>query len=385
MAVDAPLRSHAAPPTSAGHALGEDCGILYSQCWEDPLCARAALRIQPGADVLAIGAAGDNVLALLLDEPRQVLAVDVNPAQAALVELKVAAARGLCASDVPPFLGAGAHANRRDVYRRLRPLLSPSASRFWDQESRLISRGVIHGGRFERYLALFRRWVLALAPGGAAVRALLAAPDPDAQERIYRTAWDTPVWRACVRACFGRRLLSARGRHPSMFSTCQIRDVGGHYLRRTAWGLTAIPIRTNPFATYMLTGGYDRAARMPLYLQPDVLPRVACLADRVRVEVGSVRDVLANLPDRSIDAFYLSDVFEPCESEEYEEMLEEIARVGRPGARLCYWNNLVERSRPARLGHVLASHDRLAAALHRQDRAFLYSRFVVESVLGRQQ
>jgi S-adenosylmethionine-diacylglycerol 3-amino-3-carboxypropyl transferase len=354
--------------------------LLYSQCWEDVACARAALRIRPGHVVLAIGAAGDNVLALLLDQPARVVALDANPAQAALVELKAAAVRRLSAVGVARFLGAAPSPARLADYERLRPDLCPAARQYWDRAPSALAAGVIHSGRFERYLALFRKLVLPLVPGRRTLRAMLAAADLDEQRRIYARGWDSAAWRTIFRVFFSRRLLAARGRHPAFFAHCAVADLGSHYLERCRVGLTDIPIRDNPYLGYMLAGTYDRPHRLPTYLQPESVAMLRPALGRLAVETATLADALAALPARSVDAFYLSDVFEAFSPSEYEAALAEIARVGRPGARICYWNNLVDRRRSERLAGLLASHAREAAALHRRDRAFLYTRFVVESV-----
>ena len=79
--------------------------LLYANCWEDLAVARRALRIPTGGLVVTIGSAGDNAIGLLLDDPRRILAVDLNPAQTALVELKLAAVRSM-PGDVAGFTGA---------------------------------------------------------------------------------------------------------------------------------------------------------------------------------------------------------------------------------------------------------------------------------------
>ena len=361
--------------------------LLYAQCWEDVACARAALRIRPGDSVLAIAAAGDNVLALLRDAPARLLAVDVNPAQSALVDLKLAAVRRLPSEQVAPFLGvpptdpSGSPAiaeTRLAAYQSLRPALPPAVQRLWDTLPDHIAEGVIHSGRFERYLALFRRWVLRLVPGRATVDAMLRARTLAEQCDLYVRRWNTAAWRALFRLFFSRRLLAAFGRHPALFRHCHVTDVGRHYLGRAQVGLTERLLRANPYATYMLSGRHGRC--LPQYLRPTALPAIRRRAVCVEVRTQPLMDTLTTLPERSVDAFYLSDVFELFSEAEYEAALEQIVRVGRPGARLCYWNNLVERRRPARLARHLASDDALAASLFARDRAFLYSRFVVETV-----
>src|SRR5512139_904038 len=69
--------------------------LRYAQCWEDADVLLEALAVRPGDVCLSIGSAGDNTLALLIRQPACVIAVDVNPAQIACLELRVAAYRRL--------------------------------------------------------------------------------------------------------------------------------------------------------------------------------------------------------------------------------------------------------------------------------------------------
>ncbi len=365
-----------------GDRLGDR--LLYGACWEDLDVARAALRVPRDGMVVAIAAAGDNAIGLLLDEPRRVLAIDLNPAQVALAELKLAALRA-ASPRLAAFLGGVPAAREPDpgrlaAYDLLRPALSPAAARYWDAHAADIAGGAIRSGRFERYLSWFRRGILPVAPGRGTVRAMLAAPDVAEQARLYRERWDSRRWRFLVRAFFGRRLLAAAGRHPAFFDQAGPIDAGAHYLERAAAGLTDTPIGANPYLTFMLTGAYRIPAAAPAYLQPRHAAVLRARSDRLALERCSLLDALRGLPDRSVDAFYLSDIFELADPAEYAAALEEIARTGKAGARLCYWNNLVRRTRPETLADRIAPDDGLAAAHHRSDRAFLYTRLVVEEV-----
>jgi S-adenosylmethionine-diacylglycerol 3-amino-3-carboxypropyl transferase len=81
------------------------------------------------------------------------------------------------------------------------------------------------------------------------------------------------------------------------------------------------------------------------------------------------------------DAFNLSNIFEYMSLPAYHAALEEIIRVGRPDARLIYWNLLAPRRRPMNMADRLLSLDSLAATLHRQDHAFFYSALVIEQTI----
>ncbi|MCP4042805.1 MAG: DUF3419 family protein, partial [Gammaproteobacteria bacterium] len=69
--------------------------IRYAQCWEDADILIQGLDIQPGDTCLSIASAGDNALAMLARNPQRVIALDLNPAQTACLELRVAAYREL--------------------------------------------------------------------------------------------------------------------------------------------------------------------------------------------------------------------------------------------------------------------------------------------------
>jgi S-adenosylmethionine-diacylglycerol 3-amino-3-carboxypropyl transferase len=363
-------------------ALGR--GLLYAQCWEDPVVAREALRIPAGGTVVAIAAAGDNVLALLTDDPARIVAVDVNAAQVALLQLKVAAIRTLPeAGRVAAFLGAAPAGDRVQTYRRVvRPALPGSARGHWDAHLADIEDGVIHTGRFERYLSVFRRRILPLVPGRDTVRAMLRVTNLDDQRRIYRERWDSWRWRLLFRLFFSRSLLRRFGRDPAFFENSEIDDIGAHYLARAEHALVDIPIWSNPYVAYILTGGFGTTDQMPDYLRPDMQEIIRARLDRIEVRTAGIDETLRALPDGSVDAFYLSDIFELSTSGEHAATLAEVARTGRPGARVCYWNNLVPRQRPVALDGRLSSEGTEAGRLHAVDRAFLYSTFVVEAVRG---
>ena len=62
--------------------------VRYSLVWEDSRTLHAALAIGPADHVLVVTSAGCNVLNALLAGPRQVTAIDLNPVQNALLQLK---------------------------------------------------------------------------------------------------------------------------------------------------------------------------------------------------------------------------------------------------------------------------------------------------------
>jgi S-adenosylmethionine-diacylglycerol 3-amino-3-carboxypropyl transferase len=355
-------------------------GIAYSQCWEDPSSGATALALGADDDLLVVTSGGCNVLALALERPRSITAIDRNPAQNHLLELKIAAVQALEHDAFLRFLGARPSDERARLYRELRPLLTPVARAFWDEQPSAIEGGVVHAGRFERYLAVFRERLLPLMHRHGRVDELLALRDLGEQARFYERVWDNRRWRFLFRVFFGRFLQARLGRHPEVFRYVELRNVGDHYRERARHALVDIPVRGNYFLEYIVTGAYRDPSRMPPHLLERNFAALRRSAERIRILTEPVEAFLARVSPGAFSAFYLSDVFEWMSPERYERTLAQLVRAARDGARVCYYNNLVPRSHPPSLDHVLRREHELGRRLHWADRSFLYRDFVVERV-----
>ena len=172
------------------------------------------------------------------------------------------------------------------------------------------------------------------------------------------------------------------GRDPSFFSQVGDESIGDRFRERARWAFTELPVRDNPYVTWILAGEHRATRLLPPYLQPGRYETVASRLDRLTLVADDLSRHLGQVSRGSYDAFNLSDVFEYMNPEESAEVLATIARAGRPGARLCYWNLLCPRSHPPELDGVYESEDELAAELHKKDRAFFYQRLVVEKLRG---
>src|SRR5262252_1345522 len=116
--------------------------LVYNACWEDPRLDRTALRLGPDDTVLMITSAGCNALDYALDAPKHIYAVDLNPRQNALLELKQAAIRALDFDTFFEMFGRGRVKDWSKIYAPyLRIQLSPWARRYWDERGRYFSGG----------------------------------------------------------------------------------------------------------------------------------------------------------------------------------------------------------------------------------------------------
>lgn len=351
--------------------------LRYAQCWEDADVLLEALDVRPGQVCLSIASAGDNTLALLSRQPGRVIAVDLSPAQIACLELRVAAYRQLGHAELLELIGSSPSTRREGLYHRCRPLLSPAARRFWDGRPDDIAAGIGSAGRFERYLTLFRRWVLPLVHPRPRVLHLLTRHSPAERAAFYRQAWDTWRWRVLFRLFFSRRVMGRLGREPRFFDFAD-GPVAARLLERTRHALTTLDPSANPYLQWILTGRHHSA--LPLALRPEQFDTIRAHLDRLEWRCAAVEDALDTLEPASIDRFNLSDIFEYISPAGHAALLARLARAARPGARLVSWNLFVDRHRPAQLGDRLRPLGALAARLHARDKAFFYTDLVIEEV-----
>jgi S-adenosylmethionine-diacylglycerol 3-amino-3-carboxypropyl transferase len=361
---------------AADHA--DFSAIRYAQCWEDADVLLEALQPRAGQVGLSIASAGDNTLALLASAPERVYAIDLNPAQLACLELRVAAYRELSHHELLVLMGSEAGTNRRQLYARCRPLLSSDARWFWDRHGAALDAGIGSAGKFERYFALFRERILPLVHTRDRVGRLLEGGLREEREAFYRETWDTWRWRLMFRMFFSRTVMGRAGRDPSFFRYVE-GSVADRILLRTRHALTALNPAENPYMQWILTGRHTSA--LPYALRPESFDAIRNHVDRLEWRCVSAEQFLAGAPDASIDWFNLSDIFEYVAEDHCRDLLTEVCRTARPGSRLAYWNTLVPRSRPDAMAGMLRPLADVARRLHAIDKAFFYCAFVVEEVI----
>ena len=349
--------------------------IRYASVWEDAeILCEALAPVARGGRLLSIASAGDNALALLTLDPAEVVAVDLSRAQLACLELRMAAFRSLDHPELLAFLGVTASASRIETYRRLRLDLTVSARDFWDAHAEAIARGMIHVGKFERYLRAFRRYILPLVHSKRTIEQIRKPRSRAEQVEFYDQRWDTWRWRCLFRVFFSRAVMGRMGRDPAFFAHVQ-GSLGTRILARTRHALTALPTHSNPYLAYIITGTYPPGA-LPRYLQPDHTRTIRDRLERLRLVQGS----LPSAGEGRFDGFNLSDIFEYISPSEHERCYAALLDRANPGARLVYWNMLAPRGCPAGENGRVSPLVEPAACLHARDRAWFYQAFHVDEV-----
>jgi S-adenosylmethionine-diacylglycerol 3-amino-3-carboxypropyl transferase len=301
-----------------------------------------------------------------------VVAVDLNPSQLACLELRVAAYRCLEHRELLELIGSTLGTRRRELYQRCASQLSTPVRQFWDAHLTEIDAGIGAAGKFERYFALFRRWILPLAHSSRNVERLLEGGEGRAE--FYDVVWNNRRWRGIFQIFFSRFVMGRLGRDPAFFRYVE-GSVAERILQRARYALRELDPARNPYLQWILTGRHTTA--LPFALRPENFSVIRDHLDRLEWRCGPVEDMLQ---PRAFDRFNLSDIFEYMSEPATAQLLERLAGAGRPGGRLVYWNMLAPRHRPESMSDRLRPLPEVAQRLFLADKAFFYNALVVEEV-----
>lgn len=351
--------------------------IRYASVWEDAdiLCDALAPSCK-GGRILSIASSGDNVLALLTIDPKEIVAADISPAQLACVELRISAFRHLDYFGLLAFLGVTETINRKEVYDTLKDDLSPEARDYWDRHPREIEEGIIHAGRFERYLKIFGCHILPWIHSKEKREELLKPKSHTDRVEFYDNVWDTYLWRLLFRVFFSKMMMGKAGRDPAFFDHVQ-GSVSDRILHRTRHALTELQPNINPYLHYIAKGNYSLEA-LPKYLRAEYKETITSRLNRITLVRAPVQDTGAGM----FDGFNLSDIFEYMDEKEFINCYGALLSQANPGARLVYWNLLVPREVPATFEPRIKTNPEISEVLHWRDKTWFYQAFHVDEVLS---
>jgi S-adenosylmethionine-diacylglycerol 3-amino-3-carboxypropyl transferase len=306
--------------------------LVYNTCWEDPAVDRRALELTSNDRVLVITSAGCNALDYALTGPRRVYSVDANPRQTALLELKLAAIRGLDFPDFFALFGDGRHPRFVEMYHDvLAAELSPFARAWWVDRTHWFCRRdprdtfYFHG--LSGFVARAFRAYFRLRPRlKLAVDELFETRDLDQQRAHYDEHIAQQLWTPGLNWTLSRQItLSMLGvPHPQRkeVEAQHPRGVAGFVRDSIEYLVRNLPVRNNYFWGVYLRGHYTPGC-CPEYLEEDNFRALkAGLADRIEPRTCTVTEFLQRGRDE-ISRFVLLDHMDWMSSYHPEALAEE--------------------------------------------------------------
>lgn len=373
--------------------------LVYNTCWEDPAVDRQALCLKPTDTVLVITSAGCNVLDYALAGAKRIHAVDANPRQNALLELKLAAIRKLDYDDFFALFGHGYHPSFPLLYReKLRGELSDFARKFWDDRLAWFAskQGSFYYHSLSGMVARgFRTWFRYRPELASGISALFSAGDIEEQRQLYREHVSHRLWSRPINWMLGRQItMSMLGVPYPQRKEVQAQHphgVAGFIREAVEYVIEELPLRDNYFWRVYFGGRYTPEC-CPEYLKEDnFLALKNGRADAIQFHTSLITDFLED-SEEAIDKFVLLDHMDWMSCYYPEALIEEwnlILDRAAPGGRIIfrsaharpgYLDSIEVGQAKQRLREQLVFHDELAAELTRQDRVHTYAGFHIADV-----
>jgi S-adenosylmethionine-diacylglycerol 3-amino-3-carboxypropyl transferase len=352
--------------------------ILYAQCWEDPEMDRIAFKIKPGDTIFSITSGGCNALAFLVDDPDKVICLDMNRFQNYLLSIKISAFKTLTYEETLEFFGVRPSKRRWEFYEKIKSQLPEEEQIYWRSKKADIDRGLIHCGKYERYMHLLKR-IFRILIGKKIIDDLFNSRDAEERRIIYETRWDNFRWRLFCRIFLSRSfagILFDKAFYKYLDTNFSFESYYRSAIKKV---VTQLPVRENYFLAYILLGNYIND-NLPVYLKRENYELISQRVDRIQIVTSGCMEYLSSLPPSSISKFNFTNIFEWISLEEFMLLLLETIRTAKDGAILTYRNHLVTRNRPESIADQIIPDTQLSSRLHEMDRSFIYKAYVVEHI-----
>lgn len=372
--------------------------LVYNTCWEDPRLDRVALEFGPDDNVLVITSAGCNALDYALTGPNHVHAVDMNPRQNALLDLKRSAIRNLDFESFFQMFGIGRLPGVRDVYQKqLRSELPEWSQTFWDKRIKwfdhrrktFYDRGT--AGTFARLVRIYNTHIIRVSDH---LDALLSANSIEEQKEIYEKHLKKKFWSGVMKFLMNRdTTMSMLGVPKAQRRQIETQYKGGlvQFIQDCVESVfVKLPIKDNYFWRVYIKGSYTKDC-CPEYLTEAGFHALKDgLVDKVSTHTDSVQGFLEK-HEGQISRFilldhmdWLSGNFFPLLESEWQA----IVSKATPDARLIWRSgglrtdfidqvNIQRDGQSLPISPMLTYHKDLAEELHQKDRVHTYGSFYI--------
>jgi S-adenosylmethionine-diacylglycerol 3-amino-3-carboxypropyl transferase len=349
--------------------------IRYAQSWEDHRVIESGLQVKKNDTIVAIISSGDNLLNLTRFEPAAIYGFDINSAQIHEINLKIAAIEYLSYSEFLVFLGyAGTEQQRIELFHCLTPHIDSNTNVFWSQHLNLLGKGLAFQGWMERSFSMVRpflRFFLA-----EEYHHYLTAQTRQERLAIFEKKLNRPVLRAFTKIFITNRVMTHL-----LFSSRAIQNIPTSFdyqqcfWRNNSHAFVDIGCVNNPYLYWVFTGKVleDRNYWQP-FLQETYYDILKQNIKKIHIVEQDIRVGLKNLESDSVDAFYISDIFDWMSLEEIEITLLEIIRVAKQNARIISFCLNYDKGIPRSLYKCVSINDIKSLELSAQERTGLYSK-----------
>lgn len=279
--------------------------LIYNTCWEDSAIDRELMEIDENSKIVMITSAGDNALDYLLDNPETVHAVDMNPRQNSLLELKKAIFKSGDFPELFATFGRGYYKNFPSAYQqRFRNELPEFAKKYWDKKKsyfykRGMKKSFYFHGTSGTFAWLFNKYLSSKPKAKKMLYQLLHAKSLAEQKRIWAD-FEPMVITKFVKWMMNRHMTMALLGVP----TSQRQLIRDQYPGKMA-GFVSDSLRhvftdldiSNNFYWYLYVAGRYRKDCAPNYLREENFEALKSSVDNLKTYTSTISNFLEQNPE----------------------------------------------------------------------------------------
>lgn len=380
--------------------------LVYNTCWEDPRLDRQALKLSSDDRVMVITSAGCNALDYALDGPQRIDAVDLNPLQNALLDLKIACIRTL---DYEQFFALFGHGKLpqwdRIYHRKVRPALNFGARAVWDQRLKFFNGQTRRSSFYYFGTSGYFAWCIghylrSVSKVGDSLVRIANATSIDDQRMIYDADQvRDAIWRPMLKWAIGRDTTMSLLGVPRTQRLQLERDYCGgirqFVIDRLEYVLTQLSLADNYFWRVYLFGQYTPEC-CPEYLKESNFNRLRDgLVDRIHTHTDSVQQFLEK-SSHAVSRFILLDHMDWLSNHRRDALFAEWQSIidrATDDARVLWRSAALKvdfidpievkvRNERVRVGELLRYDREISDQLHPTDRVQTYGSFSVADIFA---
>ena len=329
--------------------------IKFSVVWEDYATVQKGLQIQPGARVLSICSAGDNVFNLLHENPREIVAVDLSSQQIALAQLKAEVIKKVPQEHIVSLFEGTL--NKKETKKFFDSFIVKLGIKK-ELETYDLLCGLDNIGAFDTSVIPILRFFLRRIFNEDVFLNYL----PQKQNAAFkRRFWvQSLLWLLSRKSVYKKMVVGNGYKNFNVSMYSMLYDNWKNFCARNDFSM-------NP---YIQKVWYGRYHTLPIFLKN--IQQTRDRLNRVSFVHADIFSFLRSQPDNSFDAINLSDILDWCSDELYTKTLSEISRVLIPGGHVLSRELFLTRALPSNC--MLSFLEEESLELHRGDGTPFYTR-----------
>jgi S-adenosylmethionine:diacylglycerol 3-amino-3-carboxypropyl transferase len=291
--------------------------ILFGHVQEDT-SLEASLAF--GARALCIGSGGETAFDLLLGGAKDVVAIDINPAQALLVHLKAAVLRNLSSAEI----NAAFLENGTEAYKKIRSRLPREVTDYFDRHLGDLSNGLVNAGRIDKDLRRAMRLFQKFVHSRKQIERLIQQPTVEDQARYFAAHWNNGRLNLGLKLAFHPIVLNRV--FGKQFGSLAPRTFADQVKSDLEKVLTTVPLEDNPYVWQTFFSTYPPDG-LPSWLTPFGHRRMAQVISRLGLEVGDVSDWMLQQTEPLINLVCLSNILDGASDDDRSRLMKGLSRA----------------------------------------------------------